>query len=523
MIRENNNTRINEDRRTQKLVFIIVILAAVLRVYHLGYQDIWYDEVGSIHQATSNLPTLFSGFHLSPLYYLILRFWIKLFGISEFSLRLPSAIFGIASVYLIYKLGKALFDKWVGVISSFILAISPFHLFYSQEARHYSLFLLLTLLSMLFSLKLIENKHTPNKAYIFYVASTIMLLYTNIFGLFILAIQNVFFLLKRSEEKKKWFRTQLLILVIFLFWLIPFNTFLSNKKEYVNACINWIPKPNINSLLDVFKTFSYGGRHYGGNDIKIEPKDIGFSPAIFFILVFLFILGLISSKRSGFINLIFVNLWLFTPVLVILIFSNYLFSLFLPRYFIFVLPAYYILISRGIRILRNNTIQIVLIYMIAVLMLPSLYVYYTKDLKMRWSQACDYIEKNKSDNDAIIVSPGHLVQMFSYYGQDGIRKTPFQDKFKIDVINDLGLDMIKGGFVYTKGSNKLIGIADYDQFIELFKRGILKNNSHFWLILARWTDTPEQIKEYAASKFTVKSEKRFLGLDVYYYVHKDGL
>ncbi|RKY36518.1 MAG: hypothetical protein DRP78_03400 [Candidatus Omnitrophota bacterium] len=137
------------DQRTWILASIIV-LGAFLRIYNLGAESLWYDEVGSIDQATRSLPVLFSKFHLSPLYFVLLKYWMRLFGASEFVLRLPSVLFGVGALFLIYKIGQMLFNTRVGLLSSLILAISPFHLFYCQEARHYSLFIFLTLLSNFF-------------------------------------------------------------------------------------------------------------------------------------------------------------------------------------------------------------------------------------------------------------------------------------------------------------------------------------------------------------------------------------
>lgn len=514
---EKTNVRIYKNKISFWPIFLIIVLAGLLRIFNLGKEDLWYDEISSIHQATANLSALFSKFHLSPLYYLFLKYWIRLFGVSEFFLRLPSVIFAVASVYLTYRIGKRLCDEWVGLISGFFLAISPFHLFYSQEARHYSLFLCLTLLSILSFLKLLENKYNPAKTYILYAISTILLLYTHIFGLFILIIQNIVFLLKRPEEKGKWLISQLLIIIVFLLWLVPFIVFLFSEKEYVNACINWIPKPNIHSLPDVFKAFSYGGQHYGGNDIKIEPNELSFSKSLFYIFGFLFILGSVTFKKQNYKNLIFVNAWLFIPILVVFAFSYLLLPLFMPRYFIFVMPAYYILVAGGIRVIKNNTIQILLIYIIIVFFMPALYLYYKKDHKMRWAQACEYIAKNEKEGNLIIVSPAHLTQMFCYYGVDGIKNQPIKSRFKIDIINDLGINMIKGGFIYSKGRNKLIGIADYNQFIELLQSGALKGNNGFWLILTRWTETPKQIKGCADEYFYMKGEKDFPGVNLYYY------
>jgi uncharacterized membrane protein len=72
-----------------------------------------------------------------PLYYVILHYWINLFGDTEFSTRFLSVIFGLFSIFMIYKVGTLLFNKNVGMLSSLLLALSVFHIQYSQEVRMY--------------------------------------------------------------------------------------------------------------------------------------------------------------------------------------------------------------------------------------------------------------------------------------------------------------------------------------------------------------------------------------------------
>ena len=117
----------------------ILILSTVLRFYRISSQSIWFDE--AISFAYAELPFLdiisvVISDTQAPLYFLFLHFWMIL-GKSEFILRSSSAIFGIASTFLIYLLGKEIFNKRVGLIASFLISISPFTIYYSQELRVY--------------------------------------------------------------------------------------------------------------------------------------------------------------------------------------------------------------------------------------------------------------------------------------------------------------------------------------------------------------------------------------------------
>lgn len=138
------------------MIYIILIVGLILRLISLN-QSLWLDEATSALAArmtTSELFTKFlpGDFH-PPLYYLILKYWTAIFGYSEVALRVPSIIFGVIAVYFIYLIGKKIFDSKTGLIASLLLSTSGFAIYYSQEARMYSLAAMLVTASVYFFLK----------------------------------------------------------------------------------------------------------------------------------------------------------------------------------------------------------------------------------------------------------------------------------------------------------------------------------------------------------------------------------
>src|SRR3989344_1694944 len=120
------------------MIIVILFTALILRLISLN-QSLWLDEATTALVAKMPLSDLFTkflpgDFH-PPLYYLIINQWTKLFGYSEVSLRFPSILFGVASVFMVYLIGKEFLDKKVGLIASLFLAMSGLHIYYSQEAR----------------------------------------------------------------------------------------------------------------------------------------------------------------------------------------------------------------------------------------------------------------------------------------------------------------------------------------------------------------------------------------------------
>ena len=127
----------------------IVILGGILRFYRLDYQSLWLDEGLQYFVANNNsIWELFSqtrSFH-PPLSFVINHAFLQI-GESEFFLRLPSALFGVASLPVFYLLARELTSRRVALLSTFVLAVSPFHVWYSQEGRMYAQVLFFSLLS----------------------------------------------------------------------------------------------------------------------------------------------------------------------------------------------------------------------------------------------------------------------------------------------------------------------------------------------------------------------------------------
>lgn len=132
------------------MIWLILLIGLIVRIILLD-QSLWLDEAINIVNA-KNLGFLdfvtkypIGDFH-PPLYFAILWIWGHLFGFSENIARLPSVLLGVGTIGLTYLIGKDLFSerssptgKKVGLLGALLLALAPLHVYYSQEARMYSL------------------------------------------------------------------------------------------------------------------------------------------------------------------------------------------------------------------------------------------------------------------------------------------------------------------------------------------------------------------------------------------------
>jgi uncharacterized membrane protein len=135
---------------------VVLILATLLRVVGLGVGKLWYDETGTVWMATLPFDRLIAatgGDVHPPLYLALMWAWVRVFGVSEFVVRVPSLIFSVASIYLLYKLAlKFGFAENVATAAAILMAVVPAQLHYAQEARMYALLEFEFLLALWFAL-----------------------------------------------------------------------------------------------------------------------------------------------------------------------------------------------------------------------------------------------------------------------------------------------------------------------------------------------------------------------------------
>jgi mannosyltransferase len=176
----------------------IMLLGAVLRFYGLGFQSLWSDELASWD--FSNRETISqviggvrSDIH-PPLYFLILRFAQWIFGDSEWALRLPSAFAGWLCIPAIYLLGKRLYSEREGIVAALFLAVFWAPIYFSQEARVYSMLILLSILTSYFwwgvMLSLRYRRVLPTREAALYVVCALLCAYVHYFGLILVVLQG---------------------------------------------------------------------------------------------------------------------------------------------------------------------------------------------------------------------------------------------------------------------------------------------------------------------------------------------
>ena len=205
-----------------------------LRLYGLEFQSLWQDEGLQFYVATQNsFSELFHqtrSFH-PPLSFIVNHLFLLL-GDSDFLLRLPSALCGIASLPILYVLGRELTSKEATVFAVFVLALSPFHIWYSQDARMYSQLMFLSLLSSVLLLQALRRGKVS--WWFYYVLVSAAGMYTHVFVGLALAAQFLWVALYYRRQLRPIIVGGLAVALLFLPWAL-FLPWLTGFARNVSA------------------------------------------------------------------------------------------------------------------------------------------------------------------------------------------------------------------------------------------------------------------------------------------------
>jgi len=382
----------------------LLLLNFILKIFFLASNDIARDEPFSIYHAQMKIPEIIAYLKMGnnpPLYEIILHFWIKLFGISAFSVRLPSLIFSCLTAWCIFKTGKFLFSFSTGAVASLVFTFATLHTYYAHEARVYPLFILLAMLSFLLLMKYLKDN---KKIFLVLLCVTdILLIYAHYFGFFILFNQ----LLSLLFYKQKKLNYKLIALVAggVILSFVPMLTSFVIQLYYSVDRGTWVEPPLMN-------------QYYGFLNIFINNK---YNTFVFLALITVLVINfLIKKNPSGhFIEkdkqkpVLLVFLWFFLPYSIMFI-ASFKAPMFIERYIVFTSVFYYLAIASFICLSKTNKIlkaSLILIFLAGVIISYNIKPYNNRDI----SKAVSFTKDNKTDSTLVFVCPDYDYIAFTYH------------------------------------------------------------------------------------------------------------
>jgi 4-amino-4-deoxy-L-arabinose transferase-like glycosyltransferase len=375
---------VRSPRLTLAALLAITLLALGLRLGRLTFQPLWWDEGTSVYFASQPLSDLTAATAADihpPFYYVLLHFWMLLCGRGEAALRLFSVVIGALTIPLIYLVGRRLFDTRTAFLAALLLALSPFHVYYSQEVRMYAPVTLLGLASVYLMLRLLEEPNPPHlpgegrgvspprvgeepgerSAWLGYVLATSLAMYTHYYAAFLPLFQTLFVLLHWRRSRAilgRWLLAQVALLVLYVPWVVYAGDILVRYVLGKVAIEHYAPLGPLEFLWQAMVALGLG---HSATLSWLQPASL-----IFLVLA---VLGAVAGSPEPNIPLprrdgggpgrervgvaggrSFVLLYLLVPIV-----GAYLIDLAFPfspqgfqRLFLCALPAYLLLVARGI-------------------------------------------------------------------------------------------------------------------------------------------------------------------------------
>jgi hypothetical protein len=394
------------------LALSIVALGFALRLYRLDAQSFWYDEAMSASIARGTVAQILSNDFYSPhppLYFLALHFWLSI-DQSDLTIRLLSAMIGVAGIAGMYCLGKTLYDGTVGVVAATIVALVPYQVFYSQEARMYALLFLLSTLLLSSYTRMLRTDSL--RWWAAYTALAALSLHTHLFSGLLLLSLHFHFVICRTPRRKPWRRLVASdVLVILAF--IPRLRLTMVQAERVTGNF-WIPRPSLAQLLSAPHAFTLS-QH-------VSERLV---PLAFAVVLFLFILTHLQVARelaargqdSAGLTLALIAFW--SPLLLTFVLSRW-HPVYLERTLMVAVPGLYLLLSWGIARPKERLVNLILALIVVVFGLNGLWNWYVDPdfAKPDLRAAAQLLQEKAEQGEPILHTSDGAFLVFSHYAPE---------------------------------------------------------------------------------------------------------
>jgi mannosyltransferase len=381
------------------LLALITLMAAGLRFFKLGEWSLWIDEIFTINHAMSHFSTpalilehIPPGGNWIPLSVILTGQILHRWSINPFAARLVAATVGIITVPVLYFLVRKLFDVKVALIAVLLLALSTWHIEWSQNARFYTSLLLFYTLALFFFHYGIERDR-PLYLFIFLVL-TYVAASERFTAVFIIPVALVYLLLLKvfGFEKPAGFNKRNVLITLFPVLggiLIEIVSYSIDRTFRVLGGFDWFALYQLESPLKLLLFTSY--------DIGIPLVCFAFFSGTFLV---------VKKSRIGLLLLVSAVL----PVLLLIALNPFLFTL--SRYVFITLSSWIILAAVGIWEVFSSTKGYGKIIAVGLLLLfvtdsaGANLVYYkvNNGNRLDWERAFSYVQERRQTDDEVVTS-----------------------------------------------------------------------------------------------------------------------
>ncbi len=385
------------------ILIILIIIGFFFRIYFLNYQSFWMDESYTINAALGILkhgyPLMDSGivYFRALLNTYLVAFFIKLFGLTEFSTRLVSVIFGTLMIPLIYFFGKEFGNKKIGLICAFLVTFSVWEIAWSRQARMYMQLQFFYFLSLLFFYRFIKNKKNLFLLLLF----TFLTILSHNFGYSLLVVYFVYFVIVyfkkiihiKKIDFKKYINKKIIVLLVVLVGFLVYK---------LPGVITRVLTTDVTSKMNYFQKYiSYLSSTHA---------------IIFYFAIIGVILTLMDFKRKSLLILAYIIPFYFISNHVLMIHYRYLFFI-LPILFFFSCYSFLHLVNLNKNKVISVLIALVLIFFVfnsnALIFKPQKeFLLELETPQPDFKSAFEYVKENINEKDLIITPYTSLSRIY---------------------------------------------------------------------------------------------------------------
>lgn len=365
------------------MIYLILFLGFLVRLISLN-QSLWLDEATTALVAKMPIYDFFTKFMPNdfhpPLYYVVISLWSTVFGYSEIALRMPSVIFGVLTILVIYLIARETKIKWP-LVPALFLATSGLHVYYSQEARMYAMAAFLV--SYLVYLYLKEK-------WLLFSIILVLIFLTDYVSLLILP---VLFIYKRSLPLRGKLAYFTIPLVITFFAWLPFLS----KQLVAGMSIKESAWWNILGTV-TFKNVALIPTKFMIGRVNFDNKLLYAIIIIIISAIFIYVIGKAKNRLNWH--------WFGWSLLLGILLSFFIPTLTYFRY-LFILPAFYLLLS-------ESTSKMFIVIILAINILSTgFYLFDSRFQREDWRGASKLI-----GNEKIVFSTNSQKEALIYYGKN---------------------------------------------------------------------------------------------------------
>lgn len=365
-------------------------------------ESLWRDEAFSVLLARKNLfeiVYLAAKDYTPPLYYIILKFWMEIFGSSEIVIRALSMIFYLGSlVMFVIILEKFKIKDKIIYLATAVLATAPGFIYYAFEARPYSLLAFLTLVNFY---AFVQQRSR------LYFTSLILGFFTHYFFIFNLIAQVCYVIFVEKRRGKKFLKTWSIFGIIVGVWL----GYLVYLRSYLFSSDFWVDRLSFKDTTEAFLVIWVG--FIKGWESRYNFFSIY---ALFFTLlilasVFVIIKSYRERQKSSFSKVGFLILLFSLLPIMILIFISIIKPVFIARYVLFTIPFLILLFVFAFK----RRVLVLILTLLFVFNLSYLSFLVEARKKLEWRKILGELRLYLNPKQRVYLSVASEYPVFVYY------------------------------------------------------------------------------------------------------------